>query len=52
MALFFRDIEPSVLALAKDLMRAGMDLKQAAAALGVAVADLDLMLWHSIGQTA
>ena len=52
MALFFRDIDPNVLAAAKDLMRQGLDLKQAATVLGLAVADLDLMLWHSIGQAA
>lgn len=52
MAFLFHDIDADTLNAARDLMRQGLDLKQAAAVLCLAVADLDLMLWRSIGEAA
>lgn len=50
MALIFNDIDTDTLNAARDLMRQGLDLKQAATVLCRAVADLDIRLWRSIGE--
>lgn len=46
----FREIDHACVVAARDLMRKGLDLKQAANVLRVAWKDLDLSLWRWIGD--